>query len=60
VKLPDKPGELARITNRLSKEGINLERVHTLSRDGKSTVLSMKTSDSKKAALILKEYLARS
>jgi len=57
VKLSDKPGELARITELLSKEGINLDRVHTLSRDGKNTMLSMKTSDSKKAAAILKDYL---
>ena len=57
VKLSDKPGELARITELLSKAGINLDRVHTLSRDGKNTMLSMKTSDSKKAAVILKDYL---
>ncbi len=57
VKLSDQPGELSRITGILSKEGINIENVHTLSKDGKNTVLSIRTDKPKRAASILKNYL---
>ncbi len=57
VKMPDQPGELNRITAMLSKDGINIENVHTLSKDGKSTVLSIRTDKPKRAATILKNYL---
>ena len=57
VKMPDQPGELNKITAMLSKESINIENVHTLSKDGKNTVLSIRTDKPKKAAGILKEYL---
>lgn len=57
VKLSDQPGELSRITGILSKEGINIENVHTLSKDGKSTVLSIRTDKPKRAASVLKNYL---
>ncbi|MDD5340287.1 MAG: ACT domain-containing protein [Candidatus ainarchaeum sp.] len=57
VKMPDQPGELNRITAMLSKESINIENVHTLSKDGKSTVLSIRTDKPKRAATVLKAYL---
>jgi len=57
VKMPDQPGELNRITAMLSKESINIENVHTLSKDGKSTVLSIRTDKPKRAAVVLKDYL---
>jgi hypothetical protein len=57
VELADRPGELGRITAMLSKEGINIENVHTIAKDGKRTMLSLRTSDPKKAAALLKEYL---
>lgn len=57
VKLPDQPGELNRVTAMLSKEGINIENVHTLSKDGKSTVLSIRTDKPKKAMALLKDVL---
>ncbi len=57
VKMPDQPGELNKITAMLSKDGINIENVHTLSKDGKNTVLSIRTDKPKRAATILKSYL---
>jgi len=57
IKLDDKPGELNRITTMLSKEGINIENVHMLSKDGKNTVLSIRVDHPKKAEALLKEHL---
>jgi hypothetical protein len=57
VQMPDPPGELNRITAMLSKESINIENVHTLSKDGKNTVLSIRTDKPKRAATVLKQYL---
>lgn len=57
IKLEDKPGELNRITNLLSKEGININSVHMLSKDGKTTVLSLIVDHPKKASMMLKDSL---
>jgi len=57
IELTDQPGELGRITAMLSKEGISINSVHTIARDGKRTVLSLRASDQKKATSLLKEYL---
>lgn len=57
LKLNDKPGELSRITNSLSKEGVNIENVHMLSKDGKNTVISVVVDKPKRAASLLKEYV---
>ena len=56
LKVKDQPGELSRITKLLSGEGINIQNVHMLSRDGKSTVISMVVDKPKKASTMLKEY----
>jgi hypothetical protein len=57
VKLDDKPGELNRVTTMLSKEGINIENVHMLSKDGKNTILSLRVDNPRKAAMLLKDNL---
>jgi hypothetical protein len=57
VKMADQPGELSKITALLSKEGINIENAHTLSKDGNNTVLSIRTNKPERAAVILKDYL---
>ncbi|MEW6035651.1 MAG: ACT domain-containing protein [Candidatus Micrarchaeota archaeon] len=57
IKLPDKPGELNRITNLLSKEGVNIQNVHTLTKDSVNTVLSVVVDKPKRAALILQPHL---
>lgn len=57
IKLPDRPGELNRITTMLSKEGVNIQNVRTLSKDGTNTVLSLAVDKPKRAMLILQPHL---
>lgn len=57
IKLPDKPGELNRTTALLAKEGVNVQNVHMLSKDGANTVLSIVVDKPKRAALILQPLL---
>lgn len=57
IKLADKPGELSSITAMLAEDGINIENVHIVSRDGDSTVLSVVVDKPKKAMKILDEFL---
>lgn len=57
IELDDRPGELGRISAVLSKEGISISSVHTIAKDGKKTVLSIRASDRKRAAALLKEYV---
>lgn len=57
IKLSDKPGELNRITTMLSKEGINIKNVHVLSKDGASTVLSIRVDKPKRASTLLRDCL---
>ncbi len=60
LKVNDQPGELSRITNSLSKEGVNIENVHMLSKDSKNTIISVVVDKPKRAASLLKEYLLSS
>lgn len=57
VKLEDKPGELSRVTKLLAKEGVNIENVLLLSRDGKNTVLSIAVDNPQKTLKLLKDHL---
>jgi len=57
IRLPDQPGELSKVTSTLAKQGINIENVLTLSRDGKDTVLALSVDKPKKAHEMLKQYL---
>ncbi len=57
IKLPDNPGELSNVTNMLSKEGINLQSVHTLSKDGKTTVIALLVDKPRRATTLLDKYL---
>lgn len=57
IKLPDKTGELNRITSLLSKEGVSIQNVHTLSKDGTHTVLALMVDKPKRAALVLQPHL---
>jgi len=57
VKLTDKPGELNRISTKLAREGVNIQSMKTLSRDGKTTVLALSVDHPRKAEMVLEEYL---
>ncbi len=57
IKLADRPGELNKITSIMADNGVNIENVHMLSRDGKYTVLAIVVDRPKKAHEMLKEYI---
>lgn len=57
LKVTDQPGELNQITQNLAQSGINIENIHMLSRDEKSTVLAMVVDNPRKAQKILEPYL---
>jgi len=57
LKLNDEPGELGKVTNMLSGEGISINNVNMLSKDGKQTVLSLNVDKPKRASTILQSYL---
>ena len=57
IKLNDEPGELNQVTAMLAKDGINVQNVHMLSRDGKTTVISLVVDKPKRASSVLGKYL---
>jgi len=54
AKLEDKPGELARISSALAKEGINIDGAYMLDKDSKHVHVALAVSDEDKARNILK------
>jgi len=54
AKLDDKPGELARISRTLAKEGINIDAAYMLGKEGKRVQVALAVSDENKAKNILK------
>jgi len=57
VKLEDRPGELNKITSKLADEKINIQNVHMLSRDGKSTVLALVVDNPRRASRLLQSFM---
>lgn len=57
IKLRDEPGQLNEVTAMLAKEGINVQNLHTLSKDGKTTIVSLVVDKPKRASTILDKYL---
>src|SRR4030066_942208 len=49
AKLEDKPGELARISAALAKEGINIDAAYMLDKDSKHVHVALAVSDENKA-----------
>ncbi|MBU0684379.1 MAG: ACT domain-containing protein [Thermoplasmatota archaeon] len=54
AKLQDKPGELARISSALAKEGINIDAAYMLDKDSTHVHVALAVSDENKAQNILK------
>lgn len=52
--LEDKPGELARVSSALAKEGVNIEAAYMLDKDSKHVHVALAVSDEDKAKNILK------
>jgi hypothetical protein len=57
IKLPDSPGELSGVTDMLSKNGVNMQSVHTLSKDGRTTIVALLVDKPRKATTLLGKYL---
>jgi len=54
VSLPDKPGELAKVTKRLAKAAVNVDSIYILGRERGITELVLTADDSRKAEAVLK------
>ena len=54
AKLEDKPGELARISRALAKEGVNIDAAYMLDKDSKHVHVALAVSDENKARNVLK------
>ncbi|MDE1798631.1 MAG: ACT domain-containing protein [Candidatus Micrarchaeota archaeon] len=57
IKIPDTPGELARISKLLADEGINIENVHILAKGEGFVLDSIKVDKGAKASKLLAPYL---
>lgn len=54
AKLEDKPGELARVSSVLAREGINIDAAYMLDKDSKHVHVALAVSDEDKARNVLK------
>ena len=54
VKLPDRPGELAKVAKRLAKAAINVNSVYILGRNGGTTEMVLTVDNPEKAEQVLK------
>lgn len=54
AKIEDKPGELARVSAALAKEGINIDAAYMLDKDSKHVHVALAVSDEDKARNVLK------
>lgn len=59
ICLPDKPGELARVSRLLADAKISIQNVYLIAKTGSEVIDALQTSDNEKAKKILKEYLQR-
>jgi hypothetical protein len=54
VKLEDGPGEMARVSRALAKEGVNIDAAYMIDKDSKHVHMALAVSDEDKARKILK------
>ncbi len=59
IKLKDEPGQLSKITNILAQDGVNINNVSMLSRDGTDTILAVSVDKVKKAETTLSEWIVK-
>ncbi len=57
IKLPDKPGELSKVTKELAKNGVNITSLYVVSRDGKETVIALTVDKKRKGRKLLEPYI---
>ena len=46
VRLPDEPGALAAVADRLKRSGVNIQSMHILNRQGGQAMIALKTDNS--------------
>ena len=54
VKMPDRPGELGRISRKLARSMVNVESIYILGKDGAMTEIAFTVDDFRKAENALK------
>jgi len=54
AKLEDRPGELARVSRTLAKEGVNIDAAYMLDKDSRHVHVALAVSDEDKARRVLK------
>ncbi len=60
IRVDDKPGEFNKVASQMAHEGINIEKVHMISREGNRIILSIVVDRPEPALRVLREYLASS
>ncbi len=56
ISLPDKPGELARLSRQFAESGIGIRNVFLLKKEKSKTILAFKVSDYAKAKAIAEKH----
>ena len=59
VSMPDKPGELSKMSKLLTDNGVSVQEVHMLTRGDATTVYSLKADKQSKAEKLLSDYIHR-
>lgn len=59
VKMPDEPGELSKLSKMLADNGVNIESIHVLAREGGTTLMSLKVDKTTKAEKLMEPYLVK-
>ena len=57
LRLPDKPGELGKITRRLADEEINIQYIYILGKDKGATDIALRVGDVENTRIVLSKYL---
>ncbi len=57
IKLPNKPGEINRIADRLNEEKVSIENMHILSTDMNGGVFALNVDKPRKAVRLLNEFV---